>query len=123
MTSEEFVRRIRLAVYEPAIEGCLSLLEKPPGRRPAESIVALSQWYNQLPPDDKERVRATIQMGVGKAVFGMLTVLDGVRAIREAGEETGTLELRYITGGRSILINDPTGEFLHDLFNEQVPPA
>jgi hypothetical protein len=62
-------------------------------------------------------------MGAGQAVFGMLTVLDGVKAIREAGEETGTLELRYITQGRSILINDPTGEFLHDLFGEQVPPA
>jgi hypothetical protein len=123
MTSEEFITRIRKAVYEPAIQGSLLLLQKPPGRRPQQAVVELSQWFNRASPGDKERIREVIQLAVRASVFGMLTVLDGVAAIREAGEERGTLELRYITEGHSVLLNDPTSDFLHDLFAEQVPPA
>jgi hypothetical protein len=123
MTSEEFIRRIRIAVYDSSVEGTFSLLEKPPCRRPAPALIALSQWFNQLPFDEKEHIEATIRLAVRNAIFGMLTVLDGVRSIREAGEEVGSLELRYNLDRQSDLLNDPTGEFLHDLFAEQVPLA
>jgi hypothetical protein len=123
MTSEEFVTRIRKAVYEPAVEGSLSLLRKPPGRRPSQALLGLSKWFNGLSTDDRLCVRRLIELSAGRAVFGMLAVLDGVRSIREAGEESGTLELHYCTEGRLVLLNDPAGEFLHDLFAEQVPPA
>jgi hypothetical protein len=53
----------------------------------------------------------------------MLTVLDGVTSIRRAEEEDGAFELRYQREGQSALLNDPNGEFLHDLFAQQVPPA
>ena len=122
MTNREFIRRIRKAVYEPAVEGSLAILEQPPGRRPCAALLELSQWFNQLLPEDKERVRGTMQLAARAAVFEMLAVLDGVTAIREAGEEAGLLELRYSAGGRSILLNDPTAEPLHDLFAGQVPP-
>ena len=123
MTSEEFVKRIQIAVYESAIRVSLSLLEKPPGRRPSQALVELSQWRNRLSPEDKEHVRATIELAVGNAVFGMLTVLDGEASIREAEEEVGSLELRFNTEGQSVLLNDPDGEPLHDIFGALVPPA
>ena len=120
MTAEEFTRRIRQAVYDSSIEGVISLLQRPPGRRPSQTLVALSQWFNQLPVAEQEQIRATIQLAVRQAVFGMLTVLDGVRSISDAGER-GTLELRYNSEGQSVLLNDPAGEPLHDYFVKQVP--
>ena len=121
MTSETFVERIRQAVYESSVKGVIGLLQTPPGRRPSQTLVALSQWFNQLPLDEKQRIQATIRLAVRQAVFGMLAVLDGVRCIDDA-EERGTLELRYNAEGQSVLLNDPAGEFLHDLFVDQVPP-
>jgi hypothetical protein len=49
------------------------------------------------------------------AVFGVMCVLDGVRAI-ESGSEKGDLELYYVKGDRKILLNDPQNEELHNLF-------
>jgi hypothetical protein len=121
MTSEEFIKRIQVAVYDSAIKGTLSLLEKPPGRCPSPCLVKLSQWFNQLSPEDREHIRGIIQMTAGDAVFGMLVVLDGDRSIREASEPLGLLELRYKVGEQSMLLNDPAGAPLHDLFVEQVP--
>lgn len=122
MTGEEFTRRIRQAVYESSIEGVVGLLRSPSGRRPSQTLLALSQWFNQLPAAEQERIRATIQLAVRQAVIGMLTVLDGVRSISDAGER-GKLELRYNTEEKSILLNDPAGKPLHDYFVEQVPPG
>jgi hypothetical protein len=121
MTNEEFTQRIRQAVYEPSIEGVVGVLQQPPGRKPSGNLVALSQWFNQLPVDQRERVQAVIQLAVRQAVFGMLTVLDGVRSISDS-EERGTLELRYIAEGQSVLLNDPASVPMHDLFAEKVPP-
>ncbi len=123
MTSADFIQRVRIAVYESAIAGTLSLLHNPPGRRPSDALVELSQWFNQHSPDDKERIRGIIQLAVRDAVFEILTVLDGMSAIRKADEEIGFLELRYTTKGQSFLLNDPGGDPLHDLFAEQVPPT
>ncbi len=122
MTKEEFIKRIRIVVYDASVEGIPSLVEKPPGRRPHEGLIRLSQWFNQLSPQDKECVRGVIQLGVHAGVFGMLTVLDGVRPVRDVGEDVGTFELRYTTPQESVLLNPATGEFLHDLFNAEVPP-
>ena len=118
MTSEEFVKRIHTAVYESAIGVSLTLLEHPPGRSPSPALVALSQWFRGLSPEDKRHVRMAIRFAVGNAVFGVLTVLDGERAIRVAEEECGSLELRYETSDRSVLLNDPEGKPLHDIFSQ-----
>jgi hypothetical protein len=122
MTSDEFVDRIRKAVYDSAVEDSLSLLQHPPGRRPSSTLLELSRWFNQLPNSDQERIHATVQLAVGQAVFGMLTVLDGDRSIRQLGE-TGLLQLLYTQDNRSVLLNDPHREALHDLFAKQVPPT
>jgi hypothetical protein len=121
MTSEDFIKAIRIAVYESAIENTLSVLKEPPGRRTSPGDVALSEWYNRLPAHDKERVRATVRHAVRAAVFGVLAVLDGVRSIWNSPEEMGSFELRYVLGGKSVLLTDPDAELLHDLFVGEVP--
>jgi hypothetical protein len=122
MTSDEFIGRIRRAVYEPVVDGSVGILQQPPGRRPSPILFELSQWFNRLTPEDREHVRRAIQMTARAAVFEMLAVLDGVTAIRDANEPLGLLELRYRVGEESILLNDPAASPLHDLFAEQVPP-
>jgi len=121
MTSEEFVRRIQMMIYRSSIDGNISYLEDPPGRRPDPIVIKLSQWFKKLSSEDKEYLRAIIQMAVGDAVFGMLVILDGDRTIREAGEPLGKLELRYNVENQSILLNDPKGDPLHDIFRDLAP--
>jgi len=48
------------------------------------------------------------------AVFGFLTVLDGVRAV-ESTPEKGEFELRFSKGGIETVIS-PSDPYLHDLF-------
>src|SRR3954469_17503941 len=105
MTSDEFVRAIEESVYQSAVEGTISVLSSPPGRQPSRTLVELSKWFNDLSVDDKERVRAVIATAARHAVFGMLTILDGARAIRKRGEELGSLELRYVTSQQSDVLN------------------
>jgi hypothetical protein len=121
MTNEEFIERIRKAVYEPVVDGSVEMLQRPPGRRPSPTLTELSQWFNRLLPEDREHVHRVIQMVARAAVFEMCAVLDGVTAIRESNEPLGLLELRYKMGEESFLLNDPATAPLHDLFAEQVP--
>jgi hypothetical protein len=123
MTGEEFIKRIRVAVYEPSIDGTITLLKEPPGRRPSPQLSAESKWFNGLTASDKEHLRAAIELAARGAIFGMLAVLDGVTPIRESGEEAGSFELRYTTSTTSDLLNDPAREFLHDLFVAEIPPS
>ena len=48
-------------------------------------------------------------------VFGVLCVLDGVRAI-ENGPDKGELELYYVKGESRVLLNDMKQCELHDIF-------
>lgn len=121
MTSYDFVKRIEIAVHDSAINGTVSLLQRVPGRKPSPNLVQLSQWFNGLRPDDQESVREVIKLAVGNAVFGMLVVLDGDRSISKPDDLLGTIELRYNTEGQSVLLNDPSGEPLHDIFSAEWP--
>jgi hypothetical protein len=44
----QFVDAIRLGVPDSAIASTISLLSRPPGRKPDENLVALSAWFNGL---------------------------------------------------------------------------
>jgi hypothetical protein len=122
MNSEEFVDRIRIAVYDGSVTTALSILDKPPGRNPSMSQINNSTWYHQLSPEESVRLKSVIRDAVRGAVFSMLCVLDGVASIRKHGEEVGSLELRYVCGSESVLLNPEEGEMLHDSFAGLVPP-
>jgi hypothetical protein len=117
MNASQFVDVIRTEVLESAAQGTIALLKKPPGRRPDPTLMELSKWYNGLPDSDQKRVGEVAQLASHGAVFGFLTILDGLRAI-DAGPEKGTLELRYLNGEESVLLNSMDEPPLHDLLQQ-----
>ena len=119
MTAEEFITKVRQVVYDPAISGTLSVIQRPPGRRPSENLTALSAWYAQLSENDRKMLQSAVALAARGATFGMLAVLDGVRQIEETPEK-GTLELWYAKGDRRVLLNSSRSEHLHDLFNREL---
>jgi hypothetical protein len=119
MKPEEFVSEIRHHAYESAVNGALSLIQKPPGRSPRKSLIELSEWFNSLPESDKRFVKKAVALSAHQATFGILAILDGVRQIEDNTPLKGRLELRYINEGENILLNDPKCEFLHDMFNTE----
>jgi hypothetical protein len=118
MNASEFVTLIRSEVQAAATEDTMSLLQRPSGRRPAPSLASLSQWFNALPEADRKRVRDVAVMASHAAVFGFLSVLDGVRGI-EDGPEKGAFELQYVKGGQTTLLNAPNEPPLHDILQQQ----
>lgn len=118
MNASEFVASIRTQVLESATEGTITNLQHPPGRRPASSLVSLSQWFNALSVIDQERVREVAALASHGAVFGFLAVLDGVRVI-EVSPEKGKLELWYVKGDQTNLVNDANAPLLHDILQQR----
>lgn len=115
MNPEQFISALKVAVVRGANNSVLSLLNDPPGRKTAEKWIEMSTWFNSLSGKDKEMVQRIISESVESAVFGFLCVLDGVRAI-EDDENKGELLLFFQKDGERILLNDPAGGNLHELF-------
>lgn len=116
MKAQQFVEAIKIAVVDSSIESIKSNLIQPPGRQPAQNLVEMSIWYNNLTDEDKNMLTRVIKEAVETSVFGFLCVLDGVRPI-EDGEEKGKLNLFYEKKGKQFLLNDLEEEYLHDIFN------
>jgi hypothetical protein len=118
MNQEEFIRIIKIAVEQPSIDGVVSSLKLPPGKKkPEEFLVQLSIWFNQLNEVEKEQVKNIIKMAVKHSIFGFLCVLDGVRSIRETNDGIDpVLKLIYNDSENEIVLNDPEQDFLHDIY-------
>lgn len=123
MTRTDFVDRLVRVVYHAAVQGTLEILEHVPGRRPSRSLAELSQWYHSLSEADQQHIRDIARLSARKAMFGMLVVLDHDRPLYGEDEERGLLELRLTYENVSVLLNDPRGEPLHDIFAALVPLA
>lgn len=115
MNGQNFTEIIVEVVRKTAITGSIEYLKEPPGRKPPEEVVRLSEWYNSLSDKDKENLNRTVAMAVDDSLFGFLAVLDGVRTIED--EDKGLLELHYVKNNEKILLNNPNEEFLHDMYN------
>lgn len=123
MSSEQFVRALVEVVLESGVRSTEALLQGPPGRRPAAELVALSNWYRGLPEPDRAQVRAVARMAADGALFGVLAVLDGVRAIEPSGPKG---ELRLVhrdPRGVETIVSPPAGMLLHDLYRTMVSPG
>ena len=116
MSPETFIESIKQVVVNNSVDSIESNLLSPPGRQPHVKLVLMSNWLNHLEPKDREMVRQIITESVEMAVFGFLCVIDGVSAI-EDNSSRGSLELYYTKDGQKKILNDPDGEYLHDLFN------
>jgi hypothetical protein len=111
----EFVALVRKIIRDSASEETLTVLRKVPGKRPSPTIITRSNWYNSLKDEDKKILASIILDVADRTVFGFLCVLDGVRAI-ESDPDKGRLELRYIKGADSILLNSTEDAPLHELW-------
>jgi hypothetical protein len=116
MNSEEFVKAVKLQTSDAAVDGTIKCLKRPPGRKPAERLLRLTDWYNQLPEKDQEMLRIALREAAEMAVFEFLCALDGVSAI-ENGRNKGELELYFVKSEERTRLNDPNKEELHNLFN------
>jgi hypothetical protein len=116
MNAEQFIDVIKEVVSEGSVKGVQSILVKPPGRKPSENLVAISEWYNNLNDGSKSMVIRIIRESVEMGIFSFLCVLDGVSAIENVPDK-GVLKLIFDKNGHQILINDPKQVFLHELFN------
>jgi hypothetical protein len=115
MDTDTFVGVVKTEVHDSGVREVLEILERPPGRKPHERLVELSEWFRALPPLDRERVRWIVELAVHSGVFGLLAVLDGVRAI-ESGANKGSLELTYSRGAERQQLTSPSNDFLHDIY-------
>ncbi len=116
MDANKFIEAIKEVVGEGSIRGVQSQLLKPTGRKPSKNLVAMSNWYNGLNDGDKGMVIKIIRESVQMGIFSFLCIIDGVSFV-ENGPDKGQFKLIFEKNNDQFLINDPTHEFLHDLFN------
>jgi hypothetical protein len=111
MDARNFVDGVHKAVYRTTIDGIIRLLRTPPGRNPRPDLVSLSAWFNGLDDHSAEQVREVIRLSVDQSVFGILAVLDGVRAVGNDGAD-----LTLLSNGTPL---NADGD-LHDQFRNLV---
>lgn len=114
MNAQEFVEAIKVAVLDSSIHSVKEYVTCPPGKSPKKELVELSEWFNNNTDENKKKILEVIKLSVESSVFGFLCVLDGVRAI-EKTQDKGHLVLYFEKDGIRELLNDPEGDFLHDL--------
>lgn len=114
MNQKYFVEITKKIVAEQAVQDIIENLKCPPGKNPSKESSELSLFYNELTDEEKQKLREIIEQAAETTLFGMLCVLDGVRAI-ESGEDKGSLELWFRKDNSTMLLNDPDEDFLHDL--------
>jgi len=117
--NEEFVARLKQVVHDDVTQKLLSDLESPAGRNPPKSAKELSLWLSELPESDKDKLQKVVTHATHSAIFGMLAVLDGVRAI-EDDHDKGSLKLMWETGATEIMLNDRDNQSLHDIYQSTV---
>jgi hypothetical protein len=111
MQSEEFVRAVVEAVYQSTARGVTRFLEQPPGRKPRADLLEMSEWYNSLDSKAKLHLARAVKLSADQATFGLLAVIDGVRAI---DDQQSSVEL-FVDG-----IRVGVDEYLHDIFRSLV---
>jgi hypothetical protein len=113
MDGQKLVDLLKLVVRDAAAEDEMSVLAKPPRRKPSSELLEQSAWYHSLRDDEKRILSSIVFDTATGAVFGFLCVLDGVRQI-ENGPDKGRFELRYIKDGSAWVIS-PEQNMLHEL--------
>ena len=116
MDANSFVYIINRVVSKATKQDILEDLLDPPGRQPDPEVIALSQWFDGLDEQSRIFVEKIIDQAVDATLFGIFSVIDGVRTI-ENGEEKGSLSLNYTKDSITTKLNDPHAEYLHDIYN------
>ena len=112
MNQLEFIKKLNKIVKENSYKDIISTLEDPPGRRPAEKLKEMSEFYNSQ--DSKEVINNIISFSIESTIFSFLCLLDGVRKL---DNENGSLQLFYDNNNSKNLLNNSEEDYLHDIFN------
>jgi hypothetical protein len=117
MTPSEFVDALRAECADAAVSDCLRLFQSPPGRKPAQSLVTLSNWYRGLDPDNQANVVAAMRQAADATLFGVLCVLDVVRAVEHHQVKSEFKPTATRNGSESVI--SPGPEQLHDILRAE----
>ena len=116
MDASQFVAAIKQAVRRSSIQGTLEITKNPPGRRRITDFErGRARWLESLGIEESEYIESILADAVDNALFGVLCVVDGVRAV-ESTPIKGSFELWYVRGDRKLL-NRPEDPYLHDLYD------
>ena len=113
MNREEFVRELKQNCSKAAVSDCITMLDKPPGRKPEQNLLNLSEWFKALSGPDRACVIEAMRMAADTTLFGVLCVLDGVRSIESTSEKT-QFTLHASKAGE-VTVLSPSDDFLHDI--------
>jgi|APLak6261663543_1056040.scaffolds.fasta_scaffold01698_3 hypothetical protein len=113
MEAKKFVEALKTECRDAAVQGCVESYISPPGRKPAQSLVELSQWFIALSAHDREMVIRAMADAADYTLFGVLAVLDGARSIEGEGEKSVFHLSAHKEGKQSVISPGPYD--LHDL--------
>lgn len=113
MTPSEFVSGLKTHCRDSAVEDCISNFKSPPGRKPDQSLIELSQWFSALAERDRKMVACALTEVADATLFGVLAVLDGARTIEGQGEKSVFHLTAHKNGVTSTICPGPHD--LHDL--------
>lgn len=115
MNAQDFVAAVRSVVRDAAVITTVAAVQKPPGRHPANELAELSLWYNGLSASDQAMIKRLLTIASHSAVFGLLAVLDGARAVDPNSTGQDYFELRHFHGKHQDVLSGPNGTPLHEL--------
>src|SRR6185369_16620494 len=102
MDQKTFVDRLTSVVLDGLSRDLAENWHHPPGRLRSEDRTRRIAQLNAMSAPDRELFEEFGQAAARSAVFGMLAVLDGSRAIEDATE--GHLELHHVRNGKAELL-------------------
>lgn len=117
MDSEEFVRALKQNCCDVAVDDCTSILQNPPGRKPDQALVALSEWFKKLSASDRALVIESMRMAADATLFGVLCVIDGVRPCESSPEKSQFTIYANKSGEQTKVA--PASHFLHDILRSE----
>jgi hypothetical protein len=117
MTPDDFVRALETSCREGAVDDCVTSFLKPSGRKPRQSLVQLSQWFNSLSASERKFVVRAMREAADATLFGVLCVIDGVRSIEPMGQRSEFKLTATRDGVESII--SPNEMFLHDILRAE----
>lgn len=113
MEAREFVEVLRSECRDTAVQDCVENFISPPGRKPDQALVELSQWFNALAESDRAMVARAMAEVADATLFGVLAVLDGARPIEDQGEKSVFHLSAHKGSKRSVICPGPYA--LHEL--------
>jgi hypothetical protein len=114
---EFFVRALKSECRDAAVTDCIASFCSPPGRTPRPELVQIAKWFIGLSDSERTMVESAMAEAADATLFGVLCVLDGVRAI-EAEEEKAEYVISAVRAGETTQIS-PTETFLHDIYRSE----